>query len=819
MFDRFNTQARKVMKLARDEAYKLKHDYIGTEHLLLGLIGEDEGIAAAVLRQVGVKSETIREQLNISPSSNPQAAGTIPFTKKAKKALEICVEQAAELRHNYIGPEHLLLGILTDSESQATKLLEKMGFDISAIKTETFELIGEPVGADAETSDEEEYAGTTTTAETKVDKKKASKALTQFGRDLTLLAKEGKLDPVIGRETEIERIIMILSRRVKNNVVICGEAGTGKTAIVEGIAQQISSGDIPSNLSGFQVIALDLAALVAGTKYRGQFEERIKAVIEEARKIKVILFIDEIHTLVGAGGAEGAIDAANVLKPALARGELRCIGATTLDEYRKSLEKDGALERRFQKIVIEPPTEEQTKEIINGILSKYEIFHNVKYTESAIKAAVSLSNRYITNRFFPDKAIDVIDEAGARSVIERNKPTKLVEMEEKIKILKKNKEEASSKKSYLVLADYTTTLNKLEDDYSKLVIQVKKNAKKIYTIDENLIATVVGKMTGIPVEKITTDDAKKYLLLEEHLNKTVIGQEKAKQILCRALRRSRAGLGDPRRPIASLLLCGPTGCGKSLLAKEIAKALFNSEDALITIDCSEYSEKHNVSRLVGSPPGYVGFEDGGQLTEAVRRRPFSVILFDEIEKAHSEFYSILLQIMEEGVLTDSSGHKVNFKNTIILMTSNVGSSALISKSGLGFGNIKDGSEEMIEKLISEEVENTFKPEFLNRLDERIVFRQLTKNELIQILGIEINKIKIRLNAHKRDFSLTKEAEDFLLKKGWNPEMGARPLRRAVNSYIEDLLAEEILKGSFIEGTTAILDKNSLKDELHIKNVS
>ena len=815
MFDRFSVQARKVMKLARDEAYNLKHNYIGTEHLLLGLIDEDEGIAAAVLRQLGVKSSVVRGELNIAPATNPLAAGTIPFTRHAKQALESSVERAAEMRHNYIGPEHLLLGILTDEESQAAKLLVKLGFDTKAIKNEIFELIGEPVGTEATEQNEEEYsAATTTETEAKTDKKKAGKALTQFGRDLTVLAKEGKLDPVIGRKNEIERIMMILSRRTKNNPILLGEPGVGKTAIVEGIAQQIVDGDAPQALSDYQVIALDLAALVAGTKYRGQFEERIKAVVEEARKTKVILFIDEIHTLIGAGGAEGAIDAANVLKPSLSRGEIRCVGATTIDEYRKSLEKDGALERRFQKVMVDPPSPEQTQEILCGLLPKYESFHNVKYTDEAVKASVSLSNRYITSRFLPDKAIDVIDEAGARSVMERNRPTKVIELEERIKTLKKNKATATAAKNYPALADYATTLNKLEDDYAKLVAQIKKTAKKSTVISEELIAATVAKMTGIPVDKLSSTDAQKFLTLEEHLNKTVIGQEKSKSILCRALRRTRAGLGDPKRPVGCFLFLGPTGVGKTLLVKEMAKVLFNSEDSLITIDMSEYMEKHNVSRLVGAPPGYVGFEEGGQLTEAVRRKPYSIVLFDEIEKAHTDVFNILLQIMEEGVLTDSNGRKVDFKNTIIVMTSNVGSDAIKNKAGLGFGGTSSGSEELIERQINDEVNETFKPEFLNRLDERVIFRQLTKIELIKVLEIEIQKVKSRLTQTKRDFNLTKGAEEFLLKKGWNPDFGARPLRRAVSQYIEDLLAEEILRGTIPENTTVTLDKDS-DDKLKI----
>lgn len=813
MFDRFSQQARKVMKIARDAAFQMKLDYIGTELILVGLIEEDEGIASAVLRQANIKSDDVKKEITANPIANPSAPGTLPFTIKAKRALESSVECAAELRHNFLGPEHLLLGIITDENNQAAKILVKLGADLNSIKTEIYELIGEPVVAETVENDspEEDYVVSTTSSEkeNKVDKKKAGKALTQFGRDLTQLAREGKLDPVIGRKNEIERILMVLSRRTKNNPIIIGSAGTGKTAIVEGIAQQIVDKDVPQMLLDYQIISLDLAAIVAGTKYRGQFEERIKAVVEEVKKSKVILFIDEIHTLIGAGGAEGAIDASNVLKPSLSRGEIHCIGATTIDEYRKSIEKDGALDRRFQKIVIEPSTSEQTEEIIRGLLPKYENFHNVIYTDGAIKASVSLSSRYITNRFLPDKAIDVIDEAGARSVMERNRPTKLIEMEKKLTALKKSKAEASDNKDYKSLADYATKVNKLEDDYAKLSAQSKKDLKKTSIIDEQLVAKVVAKMTGIPLDKLTTNDTQKLLDLENQLNKTVIGQEKAKSALCKALRRSRAGLSDPKRPIFCGMLLGPTGVGKSLLVKELAKNIFGSDDALITIDCSEYMEKHNVSRLVGAPPGYIGFDEGGQLTEAVRRRQFAVVLFDEIEKAHADFYNILLQIMEEGQLTDSSGRKVDFKNTIIVMTSNVGSEAIKNKTSLGFGDPTSSSEEIIEKQIEEDVNNTFKIEFLNRLDGRIIFRSLTKEELVKILDIELDKIRSRLIVTKRQFSLTEPAKELLLKQGWNPDLGARPLRRAV-SQLEDLFAEEILKNNFKENSKVVLDVKNEK---------
>jgi len=801
------------MKLARDASFAYRHEYVGTEHILIGLIQEDEGIAAAVLRialqNEGLKPEVITSKITPSSTTTPPAPGNKLFTRKAKQALEDAVNEAADMRHTYVGPEHLLLGLLENVENQAVKILLELGLDIPSIKNETLELIGEPIVSEMEEQE-------ATVSKKRSSKKKSTKALTQFGRDLTKLAAEGKLDPVIGRVDEIERVILVLARRTKNNPILLGEAGVGKTAIVEGIAQQISDNKAPESLLNHKLIALDLAAMVAGTKYRGQFEERIKAVIEEATKSNVILFIDEIHTLVGAGGAEGAIDAANVLKPALSRGEIRCVGATTLDEYRKSLEKDGALERRFQKVIVEPPTIEQSKDILRGLIDRYQKHHRVVYTEDAIDDAVDLSNRYITNRFLPDKAIDVIDEAGARAVLERHRPQDLKDAENKLASLTASKEAAVAAQDFETAAKIRDEMDTLKEEIRGVTIKWKKNQKEQTTVTKEMIALTVAKMTGIPVHSLTANEAERLLSLEEELNKNVIGQEDAKGSLGKALRRSRAGLGDPKRPVGCFLFLGPTGVGKTLMVKEMTKILFNSEDALISLDMSEYMEKHSVSKLTGAAPGYVGYEEGGQLTEAVRRKPYSIVLFDEIEKAHHDVYNILLQIMEEGKLTDSTGRKVDFKNTLVIMTSNVGSSAIANKSPLGFGDSSIGTKEMIAKQLESELSRTFKPEFLNRLDAKIIFNQLTQEELKDVLVLEIGKVRKRLQEKGREITLTEEAEKFLLKEGWNPDFGARPLRRAVARYIEDLLAEEILRGSFAENTTVTVDKDSESNKLIVR---
>jgi ATP-dependent Clp protease ATP-binding subunit ClpC len=816
MFDRLTLPARKVMKLARDASHAFRHEYVGTEHILIGLLQEDEGIAAAVLRnaleQAGLKMDVIRKQIAPSAGANATAIGNLPFTKKAKSVLESSVQEAADMSHNYVGPEHILLGLLDNESCQGVKILVDLGLDAIAIKNETLEMIGEPITTESDEIEEEVII-----SNKKQGKKKGSKALTQFGRDLTAMAKEKKLDPVIGRRDEIERVLLILTRRTKNNPILLGEPGVGKTAIVEGIAQQIADGQAPDAILNHKLIALDLAAMVAGTKYRGQFEERIKAVISEASNSNVLLFIDEIHTLVGAGGAEGAIDAANVLKPALSRGEIRCIGATTIDEYRKSLEKDGALERRFQKVNIEPPTQEQTLAILKGLLSKYQKHHKVKYSNDAVESAVTLSDRYITNRFLPDKAIDVIDEAGARAVLERHRPQTLKDAELELKSLEAAKDGSVAEQDFESAAKIRDEIDALREQIKNVTVEWKKNSKRETLVDKTLIATTVAKMTGIPVHDLTASEAEKLLQFEEEVNKGVIGQHKAKSTLGKALRKTRAGLGDPKRPVGCFLFLGPTGVGKTLLVKEMAKVLFNSEDALISLDMSEYMEKHSVSKLTGAAPGYVGYEEGGQLTEAVRRKPYSIVLFDEIEKAHHDVYNMLLQIMEEGKLTDSTGRKVNFKNTIVVLTSNVGSKAITNKAPLGFGDSASGqlSEAAMEKQLDDELNKTFKPEFLNRLDSKIIFRQLTKEELHDVLELELNKIRKRLQDKGRKFILTQPARDFLLEKGWNPDFGARPLRRAVSTYVEDLLAEEILKDSFAENAEITLDKEPSEEKLVI----
>jgi ATP-dependent Clp protease ATP-binding subunit ClpC len=795
------------MKLARDASFAFKHDYVGTEHILIGLIQEDEGVAAAVLRisleQSGFNVEAIASKVTPSTTDTNTASGNKLFTTKAKQALEDAVQEAADMRHNYIGPEHLLLGLIANEENQAVKILLDLGIDIHSIRNDALELMGEVIITEVE----EQEAAASASAKQSPGKKKGTKALTQFGRDLTKLAEEGKLDPVIGRIDEIERVILVLARRTKNNPILLGEAGVGKTAIVEGIAQQIVDNKSPDSLLGHKLIALDLAAMVAGTKYRGQFEERIKAVIEEATSSNVILFIDEIHTLVGAGGAEGAIDAANVLKPALSRGEIRCVGATTIDEYRKSLEKDGALERRFQKVIVEPPTIKQSEDILFGLIDRYQAHHKVTYTDEAIKDAVSLSDRYITNRFLPDKAIDVIDEAGARAVLERHRPQELKDAVQELSLLTGSKDRSVATQDFEVAAKIRDEMDALKEKIRDITITWKKKQKEHTLVDKDMIATTVAKMTGIPVSSLTASETERLLSLEEELNKNVIGQLPAKTSLGKSLRRSRAGLGDPKRPVGCFLFLGPTGVGKTLIVKEMAKIIFNSEDSLISLDMSEYMEKHSVSKLTGAAPGYVGYEDGGQLTEQVRRKPYSIVLFDEIEKAHHDVYNMLLQIMEEGKLTDSTGRHVSFKNTLVIMTSNVGSQAIANKSPLGFGESCGTSEEIMEKQLESDLSRTFKPEFLNRLDAKIIFRQLSQEELKDVLTLEVNKVRRRLEEKERDITLTDEARKFLLKKGWNPDFGARPLRRAVSTYIEDLLAEEILRGTFAEKTVITLDKD------------
>jgi ATP-dependent Clp protease ATP-binding subunit ClpC len=809
MFDRFTDRARKVMNLAKSEAQRLNHEYIGTEHILLGLVQEGSGVAANVLRNMGIDLKRIRAEIEklVKGSSTMVPMGNLPFTPRAKKVLELSLEEASQLGHNYIGTEHLLLGLIKESEGIAARVLTNLGVKLEDVREEVLEFLGAPQGGE-EIEEGEHVGGEEEPAEgAPRGGKGKTPALNAFGRDLTKLARDDKLDPVIGRADEIERVIQILSRRTKNNPVLLGEAGVGKTAIVEGLAQNIISNEVPEILKGKRLVVLDLAMMVAGTKYRGQFEERIKSVMNEVRRAKnIILFIDELHTLVGAGGAEGAIDASNVLKPALSRGEIQCIGATTLNEYRKYIEKDAALERRFQSVMVDPPTPDQTLAILKGLRERYEKHHNVQITDGALELAVELSTRYITNRFHPDKAIDVMDEAGARVRLKAmTAPPDLKELEVEILKLDKEKEECVAEQDFeraAYLRDYADKLRKKRDTIEK---DWKSSSNEIDgTVDEDVIAETVSKMTSIPLTRLDKGEAQRLLHMEDELHETVISQHEAIQAISKAVRRSRSGLKDPRRPMGSFIFLGPTGVGKTHLAKQLAKFLFGSEEALIQIDMSEYMEKHNASRLVGAPPGYVGFEEGGQLTEKIRRRPYAVVLLDEIEKAHPDVYNMLLQIMEEGRLTDSFGRQVDFRNVLLIMTSNIGATIIKNQSGLGFAS-RD-AERTYEKMkanLMAEVNRHFRPEFLNRLDEVMIFRPLGEEDLTQILEIELKGIRERLAARGLNLELSEMATAALIKSGTDLELGARPLRRAVERLLEDALSEELLKGTF-EGAKHVI---------------
>ena len=804
MFDRFTDRARKVMGLARQEAQRFNHQYIGTEHILLGLIQEGSGVAANVLRNLDVDPDKIRQEVEKIVQDGPTmvSMGQLPFTPRAKKVLELASEEATNLRHNYIGTEHLLLGLIRENEGVAAQVLMNLGLKLEEVREEVLELLG----ADMSSSSGSSGGGETPPpgGGEKPAKKSKTPALDAFGRDLTELAREGKLDPVIGRKDEIERVTMILSRRTKNNPVLLGEPGVGKTAIVEGLAQDIIKGNVPEILRDKRIVVLDLAMMVAGTKYRGQFEERIKAVMTEVRRVKnVILFIDELHTLVGAGGAEGAIDASNVLKPALSRGEVQCIGATTLDEYRKYIEKDGALARRFQSITVDPPSKEEAVEILKGLRDKYEAHHRVQYTDEALTAAVEMSSRYITDRFLPDKAIDVIDEAGARLRMKSmRQPPDMKDLEEDIKKLEKEKEEAVAGQDFERAASLRDKADKLKKKREEIKREWREATRESGgVVDENMIAETVSKMTGVPLTRLEKGEAERLLQMEQELHKMVVAQDEAISTIAKAVRRSRSGLKDPLRPMGSFLFLGPTGVGKTLLAKALARFMFDNEEALIQIDMSEYMEKHNVSRLVGAPPGYVGFEEGGQLTEKIRRRPYAVVLFDEIEKAHHDVFNMLLQIMEEGKLTDSFGRHVDFKNVILILTSNIGSDIIKNKMQLGFlgGAGEDAQERSYQTMktqLMSELEKDFRPEFLNRLDDIVIFRQLSKENLRSIVKLEIQKVVKRLQDKELSMEITEEATAFLIDKGWHEEYGARPLRRAIEHYLEDPLSEELLKGAF-----------------------
>ena len=800
MYERFTDRARKVMQLANQEAQRFNHEYIGTEHILLGLVKEGSGVAANVLKNLEIDLRKIRLEVEKIVQTGPDMVtmGKLPQTPRAKKVIEYSIEEARNLNHNYVGTEHLLLGLLREQEGVAAQVLMNLGLKLEDVREEVLNLLGHNMAT------EESGGGGGGGSERQSSKGKSkTPALDSFGRDLTELARQGKLDPVIGRATEIERVIQVLSRRTKNNPVLLGEAGVGKTAIVEGLAQLVIDSNVPELLRDRRIVVLDLAMMVAGTKYRGQFEERIKAVMNEVRRAKnTILFIDELHTLVGAGGAEGAIDASNVLKPALARGEIQCIGATTLDEYRKYIEKDGALERRFQQIIVNPPSKDETVEILKGLRDRYEAHHRVQITDDALLQAVELSDRYITGRCLPDKAIDVIDEAGARVRLKAmTRPPDLKDIDTQIEQLSQEKEAAVAEQDFERAASLRDQADKLKKKKETVTREWREKSKEIDGIvDEEVIREVVGKMTGVPLTKINKDETARLLTMEDDLHKQVVSQHEAICAIAKAVRKSRAGLKDPKRPIGSFIFAGPTGVGKTLLAKSLAKFMFGDENALVQIDMSEYSEKHNVSRLIGAPPGYIGYEEGGQLTEKIRRRPYSVVLLDEIEKAHPEVWNMLLQIMEEGRLTDNVGRTIDFKNTILIMTTNTGAEQISGKQEYGLAGLAKRNEEAtyeaMKQKLKVEMERNFRPEFLNRVDDIIVFRSLNKDNLKNIIDIELTKVSKRLKEKSLTLVMTDLAKEFLIEKGTSLDYGARPLRRAIEHHLEDPLSEALLRGTF-----------------------
>jgi len=807
MFERFTERARQVVVLAQEEARTLKHNYIGTEHILLGLLREEEGLAARVLESLDITVERVRAQVvRIVGSGEEVTSGQIPFTPRAKKVLELALREALSLGHNYIGTEHILLGLVRENEGVAARILLDFDADSEKIRNEVIRMLSGPGGRRQGQGHASTGAGTGSG-----EGKKSSKLLDQFGRNLTKLAADGKLDPVVGRETEIERIMQILSRRTKNNPVLIGEPGVGKTAVVEGLAQRITNSEVPELLKNKQIYTLDLAALVAGSKYRGEFEERLKKVMKEiTQRGDIILFIDELHNLVGAGAAEGAIDAASILKPALARGELQTIGATTLDEYRKYLERDSALERRFQQIRVEEPTIDQTVEILKGLRDRYEQHHKVQITDEALKAAGELADRYISDRFLPDKAIDLIDEAASRMRIKSmTSPPSNRELEEEIETTRRQKEAAIEAQEFEKAAALRDKERKLTNKKRELEQEWESGESgERPSIGEEEIADIVSMWTGIPVFKLTEAETQKLMRMEDELHKRVIGQHPAIEVISKAIRRSRAGLKDPKRPTGSFIFLGPSGVGKTELARTLAEFLFGDDDAMIRIDMSEYMEKHAVSRLVGSPPGYIGYDEGGQLTEAVRRKPYSVLLLDEIEKAHPDVFNILLQILEDGRLTDAQGRTVDFRHAIVIMTSNIGAAEIARNTPLGFAVSDDETgityEDMKNRIMGE-LKKVFRPEFLNRIDDVIVFHKLQKEEIKQIVELLLLRIRESMAERELQLELTDTAKDLLVDKGWDPAMGARPLRRAIQRYIEDPLADFVLREELTPGATVVVD--------------
>ncbi len=807
MFERFTDRARRVVVLAQEEARMLNHNYIGTEHILLGLIHEGEGVAAKSLESLDIRLEQVRAQVEEIIGPGQQApSGHIPFTPRAKKVLELSLREALQLGHNYIGTEHILLGLIREGEGVAAQVLVKLGADLHRVRQQVIQLLSGYQGKEPATSGGP-TEGTPST----------SLVLDQFGRNLTQAAREGSLDPVIGREKEIERVMQVLSRRTKNNPVLIGEPGVGKTAVVEGLAQNVVRGEVPETLKDKQIYSLDLGALVAGSRYRGDFEERLKKVLKEIRtRGDIILFIDEIHTLVGAGAAEGAIDAASILKPMLARGELQTIGATTLDEYRKHIEKDAALERRFQPIQVAEPSLAHSIEILKGLRDRYETHHRVTITDAALVAAATLADRYINDRFLPDKAIDLIDEAGSRLRIRRmTAPPDLREFDSRISEARREKESAIDAQDFEKAAS-------LRDKEKQLIAAKAEREREwkagdldvVAEVDEELIAEVLATATGIPIVKLTEEESQRLMRMEDELHKRLIGQNDAIIALSKAIRRTRAGLKDPKRPGGSFIFAGPSGVGKTELSKALSEFLFGDESSLIQLDMSEYSEKHTVSRLFGSPPGYVGYEEGGQLTEKVRRRPFSVVLFDEIEKAHPDIFNSLLQILEDGRLTDAQGRVVDFKNTVIIMTTNLGSRDIMKGAGLGFANVNDekSNYERMKLKVNEELKQHFRPEFLNRIDDIVVFHQLTENEIVSIVDLMLAKVDERLKDKDMGLELTPDAKSLLAKKGYDPLLGARPLRRTVQREIEDVLSEKILFSELVPGQLVVVDVSGDGDD-------